>query len=385
MIIAGKKLKIGIIGGSIGGLVTGIALQKSGHDVTIFEKTGEKLKDRGAGIVLQQELINFFQQYNISDIESINVPIYQRVYLDRNGSKIRIDNTEQEMTAWGTIFHKLIVHFPEDQYKYGYKFTNLSQDNNQVIAEFDNGESETFDLLIGADGTNSTVRKSLFPQISHQYAGYVGWRGIVHETELSPRILKEFTDRFTFYSMQNSHILCYLIPGNDDKVSVGYRRLNWVWYWNVNEGQEINDLLTDINGIKRSGFVAEGLVKPHYIKAQKDIANQVMPPIFKELIDATTNPFIQPVNDLSVTKMYLNRVVLIGDAAFTPRPHTAASTAKAVDNGVSLCQMLNEYPDDIEQALAIWEQPQLHRGNYLKNRGIALGNQSQFGISSLEF
>lgn len=381
--MADKKLKIGIIGGSLGGLFTGIALQKSGHHVTIYEKTGEKLKDRGAGIVLQQELIDFFQEYQIIRIENINVPIYQRVYVDRNGRQISIDNSKQQMTAWGTLFHKLIKNFPTRQYNYGHNLKNLSQANDQVSVEFDNGKVETFDLLIGADGTNSTVRKIVFPEILLKYAGYVGWRGIVHETELPTDVLKEFIDRFTFYSMPNSHILCYLIPGDDDNVSAGSRRINWVWYWNVNKGQDIDDLLTDINGIKRSGFVPEGLVRPEYIKAQKEIADELMPPIFKELIRATKNPFIQPVNDLAVTKMYLNRVVLIGDAAFTPRPHTAASTAKAVANGINLCQSLKDFPDDIEHALASWEQPQLDMGNYLKNRGIALGNQSQFGISSL--
>ncbi|WP_316778616.1 FAD-dependent monooxygenase [Pedobacter antarcticus] len=379
--MADKKLKIGIIGGSLGGLFTGIALQKSGHQVTIYEKTGEKLKDRGAGVVLQQELIDFFQEYQINRIENINVPIYQRVYVDRNGRQTRVDNSKQQMTAWGTLFHELIKNFPASQYNYGHSLKNLSQANNQVSVEFDNGKVETFDLLIGADGTNSTVRKIVFPEILLRYAGYVGWRGIVHETELPTDVLNELIDRFTFYSMPNSHILCYLIPGNDDEVSPGSRRINWVWYWNVNKGQDIDDLLTDINGIKRSGFVPEGLVMPEYIKAQKEIADEVMPPIFKELIRATKNPFIQPVNDLAVTKMYSNRVVLIGDAAFTPRPHTAASTAKAVANGINLSQSLKDFPDDIEQALAFWEQPQLDMGNYLKNRGVALGNQSQFGTS----
>ncbi len=378
----GKKLKIGIIGGSLGGLFTGIALHNAGHDVCIFEKTSEQLKDRGAGIVLQHELIDFFHDYRIADIKEINVPILQRVYVDKEGNKTHVDNTEQQMTAWGTIFHKLITHFPKEKYKYGFKFTMLTQHDNKVTVTFENEVSETFDLLIGADGTNSSVRKIIFPDVQYNYAGYVGWRGIVQENELLPNILKEFKDRFTFYNMPKSHILCYLIPGNEDEVTAGSRRLNWVWYWNVKKGNDINNLLTDINGKHRLSFVQEGSVKPEYIKEQKQIADNVMPPIFKELIRATKNPFLQPINDLSVSRMYINRVVLVGDAAFTPRPHTAASTAKAVANGVGLCEVLNEYPDNLELALTIWEKPQLQIGNYLKQRGVALGNQSQFGTSS---
>ncbi len=376
-----KKLKIGIIGGSLGGLFTGIALHNAGHDVCIYEKSSDQLKDRGAGIVLQHELIDFFHEYQIADIKEINVPIFQRVYLDKEGDKTHVDNTEQQMTAWGTLFHKLISYFPKEKYKYGYKFKTLVQQENKVTVTFENAVSDTFNLLIGADGTNSSVRKILFPDIQHKYAGYVGYRGIVQENELAPDILKEFKDRFTFYQMPNSHILCYLIPGNNDEITEGNRRLNWVWYWNVKKGKDIDNLLTDIKGKYRLGFVQEGFVKPEYIKEQRQIAEDVMPPIFKELIRATKNPFLQTINDLSVNRMYVNRVLLVGDASFTPRPHTAASTAKAVANGVSLCEALLEYPDNVEQALAIWEKPQLQMGNYLKQRGMAMGNQSQFGIS----
>lgn len=377
-----QPLKIGIIGGSLGGLFAGIALNASGHDVHIFEKTTEKLKDRGAGIVLQHELMDFLTGYKIASVEEISVPIHQRRYIDKNGKTVHSDNTLQEMTAWGTIYHKLSNFFPAARYHYGCKLTSFNQQKNKVNAVFENGRSDSFDLLIGADGTNSSVRRMLFPEVRHEYAGYLGWRGVLNEDELAPDVLREFTGHFTFYNMPNSHILCYLIPGNNDEITPGKRRLNWVWYWNVSPGDEVKALLTDVNNRYRPGFVPEGFVKPHFITKQKNIAEQVMPPIFKKLVLSTKQPFIQPINDLSVTRMYKDNICLIGDAAFTPRPHTAASTAKAVSNAIKLTTAINHF-GNVREALSMWEKSELQLGNYLRMLGIRLGNNSQFNNNTI--
>ena len=72
-------------------------------------------------------------------------------------------------------------------------------------------ESKT-DLLVAADGFRSSIRGLLLPKVQPEYAGYVAWRGVVQESDLSADVLKVFEDNFTFFRMAESHILCYLIP-----------------------------------------------------------------------------------------------------------------------------------------------------------------------------
>jgi 2-polyprenyl-6-methoxyphenol hydroxylase-like FAD-dependent oxidoreductase len=61
-------------------------------------------------------------------------------------------------------------------------------------------------------------------------------------------------------------------------------------------------------------------------------------------------------------------VILVGDAAFIPRPHTAASTAKAGANALALGRALQDYPNDIDAALKEWEPDQLSLGGVSNER-----------------
>jgi 2-polyprenyl-6-methoxyphenol hydroxylase-like FAD-dependent oxidoreductase len=61
-----------------------------------------------------------------------------------------------------------------------------------------------------------------------------------------------------------------------------------------------------------------------------------------------------------------------------PRPHTAASTAKAAANALALAECLSATGDVVE-ALRRWEPDQLEMGERLREYGQRLGNRSQFG------
>ena len=57
--------KVIVIGGSLGGLFAAIALRSVNCDVEVFEKSPVNMKGRGAGIVMQMEIVNFLRaQYS---------------------------------------------------------------------------------------------------------------------------------------------------------------------------------------------------------------------------------------------------------------------------------------------------------------------------------
>jgi 2-polyprenyl-6-methoxyphenol hydroxylase-like FAD-dependent oxidoreductase len=119
-------------------------------------------------------------------------------------------------------------------------------------------------------------------------------------------------------------------------------------------------------------------MREELVEQQRAIAEKIFCPQFLDLWEATKEPFAQPILDLAVPRMRHERIVIVGDAAFIPRPHTAASTSKAAANAIALGDALARHQFDIDAALGEWEPQQLDLGRWLEAQGRMLGNQYQF-------
>jgi 2-polyprenyl-6-methoxyphenol hydroxylase-like FAD-dependent oxidoreductase len=371
------SIKASIAGGSLGGLMTGVVLKAIGVEAHIYERSLKVLDDRGAGIVMQAETETFLTQYAGLRSEQTGVRLNYRQYLNRQGTPDNYQKMPQLMTSWGLIYRALRGTFPKANYHEGISLNGFSQSERGVAATFEGAGELTADILVGADGSRSLVRQKLMPEVNPHYAGYVAWRGVVPESSASELLTKTFVDHFTFQQMERSRILCYLIPGAEGETEPGKRRINWVWYWNVAEA-ELPKLMTGVDGCEGDFSVPPGQVRPEWLEKQDAIAERVFCAQFLELWRATETPFLQPILDLAVPRMVQGRVLLLGDAAFIPRPHTAASTAKAGANALALGRALQKFPDDMDAALEEWEADQLVLGRDLERTGRALGNRSQF-------
>src|SRR5882724_3540959 len=367
-----------VIGGSLGGLCAGVCLRAAGWRVSIFERSAGLMDDRGAGIVLQAEVLNLLEGLKLATCADISVESRERQYLNKDGSVASSGDSLQFMTSWGALFNSLRRGFPDDDYHSGFKLVNFAAEEKQVMARFENGRQEAGNLLVGGDGAWSAVRQQLLPKIAPEYAGYVAWRGVVAENALPAALRETFLDKFTFFHMPRSHILCYAIPGGDGSISKGERRLNWVWYWNYRQADELPALLTDRTGRKRRTSVPPGMVCAEHWQKQMDIARAFLPPQFRELLEATEEPFVQSILDLAVPQMAFGCVALVGEAAFVLRPHTAAAAAKAAADGMALGEALREGDDNLAENLRRFETPQMQMGLRLRDYGIRAGNQSQF-------
>lgn len=373
-----SRLHALVIGGSLGGLCAGICLREAGWLVSIFERSSGLMDDRGAGIVLQSEVLNLLEALKLATRADISVESRQRQYLNKDGTVASSGVSRQFMTSWGALFNSLRGGFPDDDYHRGFRLVNFEAGEHQVTARFENGCTETGDLLIGGDGAWSAVRQQLLPNIMPEYAGYVAWRGVVAENALTAGLSETFLGKFTFFQMPRSHILCYVIPGADGSITEGQRRLNWVWYWNYRESDELAALLTDRTGRKRRTSVPPGMVCAEHWHKQIEVARALLPQQFRELLETTEEPFAQPIRDLAVPHMVFGRTVLVGEAAFVLRPHTAAAAAKAAADGMMLGEVLRDGDANLAESLRRFETLQMQMGFHLRDYGIRAGNQSQF-------
>jgi 2-polyprenyl-6-methoxyphenol hydroxylase-like FAD-dependent oxidoreductase len=365
------KKRATVVGGSLTGLAAGILLQKIGWEVDIFERSPQNLSDRGAGIVMQDETLELLRLCGAKGDTDVGVTLTYRKYLNANGSVASSDRMPQLMTSWGLLYAWFERSFPAKNYHLGHEFDSVRQGNSSVTSHFKGGMETEADLLVAADGFRSSIRGLLLPEIQPKYAGYVAWRGVVPEGELSADVLKVFDDNFTFFRMPESHILCYLIPSETGEMGVGQRRLNWVWYWN-RTGAELEPLLTDANGLRRTYAIPPGALHPEQESRQREIAERVLPPAFKELLRATKEPFVQAIMDLACPQLVFNRTILMGDAAFVIRPHTAASTSKGIANAFALVGEMTG-KQELSESLDHWQRSELNRGQRLMSYGQGLG------------
>ena len=168
-----------------------------------------------------------------------------------------------------------------------------------------------------------------------------------------------------------------MIPGPSGELAKGEQRLNWLWYWNVPEGDELRKSLTDEEGVVHEPSVPQGKLREDLARGQGSATEEVLPEAFQWLFATTEEPFIQTIYDLSVSRMALGRACPIGEAAFLPRPNTAASTSKAVTHATELAKSIGSHHDDVPTALKEWDPERLELGNDLKAHGKVLGDKSQ--------
>jgi 2-polyprenyl-6-methoxyphenol hydroxylase-like FAD-dependent oxidoreductase len=370
-------MKIIIIGGSIAGLCAGIALLEKGFDVEIYERARGTLKDRGAGLVIQSDMLEYLVEHGISTRTLFGVRATQRQVLDDDGSVLLVYPNDTFFTSWNYLWNQLKSYFPSSRYFSDFELTGLEDREGKISATFKNGELRTADLLLGADGLNSRVREYVSPATRPEYAGYVAYRGLIPEEVLTAEEIKFFSDKFSIYSYEGSHMLCYTIPGPDGELAAGGRLLNWVWYQNKSE-DELRKLMTDKDGKEREFTVPAGFLSEESKHALISRADAELPRVLSERIHQTVNPFVQVIADMGVEKMYKGAVALLGDAANLVRPHTASGSAKAYRDAITLATSL-QADKNLGSSLEIWNEHEIKHARALDIHGRQLAFNNQLG------
>lgn len=367
-------LRIAVAGGSIGGLCAGLALNGSGFDVQVYERHPGPMETRGAGIVVQGELLLLLRNNGASRLPTTSCRI--RRYLDPEGGDGQTQPMPQDFTSWEAIYRTLRAAFPEQRYHMGSAITRVdAHDGMSVSADVEGHGRIEADVFISADGAQSLTRRRLLPDVASRYAGYVAWRGALDEADAPPELVRFFDDAFTFSeSRSGGHILVYLIPGDDAETTPGKRRLNWVWYVRVDE-RELPSLLIDRNGGQHHASLPIGGASGMVIRDLVDLARREVHPKLAALVAATPDPFLQTIVDVVVPRTVFGRICLLGDAAFVVRPHTAGATAKAARDASVLASALKRARQNVDAGLASFEQMQLEYGNEMIRYGIALGER----------
>ncbi|KAK6441133.1 hypothetical protein LTR95_002630 [Oleoguttula sp. CCFEE 5521] len=390
-----------IVGGSLAGLMHALTFlsSKDPPSVRILERSPTSLlHNQGAGVVAGNETQEFFEKV-VRPGREIAITSKCRLYLNRKGEVMEgsVESRQQRMTSWDLLYHLLrwrvdgleneyVVGLkpdnrPKAHYENGCTIKSVEEAGDKVKVTWthqDSGEqSAEADVVIGADGGSSTMRRLLNPDSTRSYVGYVAWRGTLPETELSPSAAKVFSEQFAFYHQTGCQLLGYLIPGHNGVLEPGKRLFNWIWYRNYPEGgEELEDLMTGTDGKRHAITLPIGTMKPSVWEEQKKLGKELLPPQYAEVVNTTKEAFIQAVTDnISDQNSFLRgKVLLVGDALAGFRPHTAASTGQAAFDALRLGELLNG-----EIGREQYNEAVLEFSKKTQAHGVYLGQRSQFG------
>lgn len=311
-------MKIDIIGGGIGGLTTAIALKKKGFDVQIFEQAKD-IKPVGAGIIIANNAMQVFEKLGLKKaieengnsiscvkISKSNLDLISKVDLKYFESKFHVKNIA---ISRGILQQILIDRLnSSNDIKLNHELENIVKRANGHQLNFKNGISHQSNILLAADGLNSTVRKTLFLNTNLRAAKQLCWRGVTTyrlPLELRNELNEAWGkgDRFGFVQISK------------DKV-----------YWFAVKSFKHNMNELSVNEI-------ENYYKEYH-------------PIIKEIISSTSKEKIHTdeIIDLKPTKTWYNKnVCLIGDAAHATTPNMGQGACQAIEDAYVLAEYFSRH------------------------------------------
>jgi len=181
---------IGIVGAGIGGLVAGIALQRAGHDVVVFEQA-KQFARVGADINLTPNAVRALDGLGVGEAARVTAarPTHRisRTYdTGEETSRLEMaDSAEERYGAPQLTIHRadllasLAAMFPAERVALGKRAKTIAADKDGVSVEFEDGGSARVGVLLGADGIHSAVRTAMFGAESPRFTGIVAYRAVV--------------------------------------------------------------------------------------------------------------------------------------------------------------------------------------------------------------
>ena len=213
-----QKPRVLVVGGGIAGLCAAKALENIG----LIPDTIEKRQDfapEGAGIALPANAAWALQQLGLEkELDASALHINAMDFMDDQNNNLAHENITSIHNA-GTQFmaidraslHELLLGSLKTPIKMSTTVTKLTDTQTGVEVCFNNGETKTYDLVIGADGIHSQVRHLLKGEETLDYKGLALWRTIVKTPEglVNPVYMLGLDRVLLLYPLNNENTYVY--------------------------------------------------------------------------------------------------------------------------------------------------------------------------------
>ena len=321
-----KAGRIAVIGGGIGGLTLAIILRRYGIAVDIYEQADE-LREVGAAVALSGNATRCYEQYGLGErLAAKWFEVSALIY--RDGRDGRVLGNHPAGPAYRKHFGApyIGIHRADlqailssevglERIHLGKRLADIDDNGACTILQFEDDSSAEADLVIGADGARSSVRRWMLGYDDALYSGCSAFRGVVPVAALPS--LPDPT-AIQFWVGPGGHLLHYPI-GNRDVNFFLVERHPTPW--------PLSDWLMP---------ALEGDQLRHF----KDWHPAIVEMITAVPISPRWGLFHRP----PLGRWTKGRVTLLGDAAHALVPHHGQGANQTIEDAVVLAKCLGEAP-----------------------------------------
>jgi salicylate hydroxylase len=339
-------MRIIVIGAGIGGLSAALTMRRAGLDVQVFEQAAE-LREVGAGIQISPNASRILYRLGLEEpMRRMGVRPHS-ILIRRwdDGRELARqplgDACERNFGAPYYNFHRadlldlLSAAVPPGVLHMDHRCVGLTQHTDRVEVQFHNGATADADVVVGADGIHSTVRKAVMGPESPRFSGHVAYRGLVPADRVAHLGVEVAAN--VWWGPEHHFVHYY--------VGAGARYHNWVALtpgeWRVESWTargEVADALKEFEGWHPQIRAIIGAVE-------------------------TTNRWALYDRD-PLPRWTVGRVTLMGDAAHPMLPYMAQGAVQSIEDAAVLAKCL-EHADtrDMGAALSRYEQTRKPRAS----------------------
>jgi 2-polyprenyl-6-methoxyphenol hydroxylase-like FAD-dependent oxidoreductase len=259
-------------------------------------------------------------------VAAAGTPIHRWTFLDQHGTTLCASDLRQ---VWGEgggcvgiprvrLHQALLAAAAAVPARLGISVTSLTQEGERVLVGFTDGSTGRYDLVVGADGVHSTVRRLRISTAPPDYAGTTVWRSLI------PARPPSLTDMMLLMGDG-----CYfgLVPMGDCQT----------YSFGAVGGRRVSDPLTGRLQRFRDRFADFGGPVPAYLAA----------------LERDEQLHVGPMEWVDLDRWHSGRVVLIGDAAHAGPPNMAQGGCMAMEDALVLAEELRA-ADTVECALTAY-------------------------------
>jgi 6-hydroxynicotinate 3-monooxygenase len=337
-----RSTRIAVVGAGLGGMTVAGLLQREGFEITVYEQA-PAFSRIGAGIILSANAMKVLRRLEIEQMV-VDAGIKADCYISRAWDtgetmyKIAFDAASEVRFGGPYVnIHRGDLHgvlekgVAPGSIAFNHRLVALEQKRDAIQLVFDNGVTVDADIVIGADGINSTVRGYLLGGEPPRFVGFVAYRAIFPTEALRGLSIPDCTKWWG----PDRHILVYYMSSKRDEVYV-------------------------IGVVPRREWESDAASLPSSCEElSKDFGN--FHSDLLRVLDVTTDVSLWPIYDRARNDCWSGgRIVLLGDACHPMRPFMAAGGAMAIEDAAILSRCLTQF-DTANEAFRCYEAARIDR------------------------